>query len=129
VVPQQNEDTSPHPIVQGVVSNSICDKLVKLKQKEYCCEVEGKNVLSQSGYISGIAKRSNLDDWSQYAKGNSFDQRQSKGQSRRDLEGVKGSHKAEVDWIPNDKDWQQDTRDDSRARYWSRKLGTGSNKG
>ena len=90
---------------------------------------KAEDILRQRGYISGLGTKDNLKDWASYAKQNSFDQRASKAQSRDALEGVEGLHEAEVDRISNDKDWKQDLRDDSRATYWSRKLGTGSNKG
>ena len=65
----------------------------------------------------GIGCKSNLKDWSDRAKRNSFDQKASKAQSRHDLsaDGCKADYKG--DW--SDKDWQVPQRNDLKARYWS----------
>jgi hypothetical protein len=53
-----------------------------------------------SKYISGLAKKGNLDKWADYSSRNSYDQSESKAQSKRDLAPVKGFHEEELgdDW-------------------------------
>src|SRR5262245_39630200 len=54
--------------------------------------IEGMILMANSidklrdGQPDGIGNKSNLKDWADYAKGNSFDQRQSKAQSKHDLD-------------------------------------------
>jgi hypothetical protein len=48
------------------------------------------DTIVNSKYISGLAKKGNLDKWSDYASRNSYDQSESKAQSRKDLAPVRG---------------------------------------
>jgi hypothetical protein len=54
----------------------------------------------EAKYISGLAKKGNLDRWSDYASRNSYDQSESKAQSKRDLAPVEKFHAEELsdDW-------------------------------
>jgi hypothetical protein len=51
-------------------------------------------------YIGGEGTKSNLEKWASYAKRNSFDQSESKAQSKRDLAPVEKFHAEELsdDW-------------------------------
>ena len=53
--------------------------------------------------LKGEGTKSNLRDWAEYAKRNSYDQSESKAQSRKDLGPVEKFHAEEVDY-PDD--WQ-----------------------
>jgi hypothetical protein len=68
----------------------------------------------RDGQPDGINNKSNLKDWSDYAKGNSFSQTASKAQSRHGLsaDGCKAELKG--DWSD---DWQQPQKD-SEGRGW-----------
>src|SRR5262245_12730566 len=55
------------------------------------------NIIVKSRYISGLAKESNLDKWANYANRNSFDQADSKRQSRHDLD-ASNTKGRESDW-------------------------------
>src|SRR5262245_941911 len=52
----------------------------------------------RDGQPDGINNTSNLKDWADYAKGNSFNQRQSKAQSKHDLgaSNTKGGESAKL---------------------------------
>jgi len=79
-------------------------------------------------FISGFATSNNLKSWSDYAKQNSYGD--NKAQATDILVPVEdgGLHAAEVDWVPNDGDWQEPQRQ-SEGRCWSKTMGTGSNEG
>ena len=51
----------------------------------------------------GRGTKSNISDWQDYAKRNSFDQADSKAQSRKDLAPIKAGERIS-DWSEND--WQ-----------------------
>ena len=51
----------------------------------------------------GRPTQSNLADWPDYASRNSYDQSESKAQSKKDLAPVEKFHAEEVDWSD---DWQ-----------------------
>ena len=55
----------------------------------------------------GRGTKSNISDWQDYAKRNSFDQSHSKAQSRKDLAPVKAGQRIS-DWSD---DWQQPQKD------------------
>jgi hypothetical protein len=59
----------------------------------------------RDGQPDGSNNKSNLKDWSDYAKRNSFDQRASKAQSKADLAPAGGPHGRESDWKADD--WRQ----------------------
>jgi hypothetical protein len=48
--------------------------------------------------LKGEGTKSNLRDWADYAERNSYDQSESKAQSRKDLAPVEGFHAEEVDY-------------------------------
>ena len=60
------------------------------------------NTIVKSRYISGLAKESNLDKWANYAKRNSFDQSDSKRQSKADFAPVEAAGRIN--------DWSDDYR-------------------
>ena len=70
----------------------------------------------RDGQPDGIGSRENLKDWTDYAEGNSFDQKASKAQSRHDLsaDGCKADFKG--DWSD---DWKQPQRK-SEGQGWAK---------
>lgn len=65
-------------------------------------------------FISGLPANNNLNKWASYAKQNSFDQRKSKAQSKRDLAPA-GRGDREDDW--SDK-WQvPQAKSEGRGRH------------
>lgn len=69
-----------------------------------------------SKFNSGLPTDKNLDKWSDYAKRNSFNPRDSKAQSKRELGSV-GKADAENDYIPNSGDWQTEQKDREGKGY------------
>jgi len=68
----------------------------------------------RDGQPDGINNESNLKDWADYAKGNSFDQRASKAQSKADLAPA-GTHGRENDETGL---WQQPQRQ-AEGKCWA----------
>jgi len=56
-------------------------------------------------FINGLGRKSNLDKWASYAKKNSYGDNAK--QCKEQLAPA-GRGDREDDWIPNNKDWQED---------------------
>jgi hypothetical protein len=69
------------------------------QNEDKCGKKEAEDIVDAK-YISGLAKKGNLDKWADYASRNSVDQGHIHAQSRRDLAPVKGFHEEELwaDW-------------------------------
>lgn len=77
----------------------------------------GKNKATEmlrDGQPDGIGNKSNLKDWADYAKSNSY--HADKAQLRHDI----GTEGANADYRQGDvKHWKQPQRNDSKSRYWA----------
>jgi hypothetical protein len=82
------------------------------------CGTDKATAILRKDQPSGIGNRSNLRDWSDYAKGNSFDPKDSKAQSRHDLsaDGCKADFRG--NWSD---DWKQPQRK-SEGRGWQNPI-------
>ena len=60
------------------------------------------DTITNARYISGFPTSNNLDKWASYAKQNSFDPKESRAQSKRDLSEVKAGGRINSD------DWQRE---------------------
>src|SRR6516164_5196958 len=75
-------------------------EVITMAQNEDKCGKKEAEDIVDAKYISGLAKKGNLDKWADYASRNSVDQGHIHAQSRRDLAPVKGFHEEELwaDW-------------------------------
>ena len=73
----------------------------------------------RDGQPDGLGTKSNLRDWTDIAKRNSFSQAASKAQSRHSLsaDGCKSDLKGD-----SSDDWRVPHRDNSKDRYWAEPI-------